>query len=157
MKAEVAEVEAVPGIGPTLAASVHEFFAEPRNRDLVEKLRSVGVRLAEERPEGARDRPLLGMTVVLTGRFGTIGRGEAEERLRRLGANAAGSVSKKTTAVVAGDDAGSKLERARELGVPVLGEAELLAMLDGVRPALPAANGTAKSKRSVARAAEAAG
>ena len=95
-----------------------------------------------------------GCTVVLTGRFSAVGRAEAEDRLRRLGANTAGSVSKKTSAVVAGEDAGSKENRARELGIPLLHEPDLIAMLRGERPDLPAVNGLPKSRRAAASAAE---
>ncbi|MFM8594641.1 MAG: BRCT domain-containing protein, partial [Chloroflexota bacterium] len=85
----------------------------------------------------SRDLPLDGMTIVLTGKFSFTGRTEAEEALRRLGANVTGSVSKKTTVVIAGEDAGSTADKANELEIPVLGEAELRNLLDGKRPDLP--------------------
>ena len=152
--ADLDEIRAVPGIGPTLADSVDEFLAEPRNQAVIAKLRAARVRLADERTGESGVSPLLGLTLVLTGRFSAIGRAEAEERLRRLGANPAGSVSKQTTAVVAGDDAGSKAARARELGIPLLGETDLLAMLQGERPEVPPPNGAKKKRRTAAAAAE---
>jgi DNA ligase (NAD+) len=154
MAADLEEIRQVNGIGPRLAQSAYEFLAEPRNRTVIEKLRSAGVRMADERAGETGERPLLGLTVVLTGRFSAVGRAEAEDRLRRLGANTAGSVSKKTSAVVAGEDAGSKENRARELGIPLLHEPDLIAMLRGERPDLPAVNGLPKSRRAAASAAE---
>ncbi len=154
MAADLEEIRQVNGIGPRLAQSAYEFLAEPRNRTVIEKLRSAGVRMADLRAGETGERPLLGLTVVLTGRFSAVGRAEAEDRLRRLGANTAGSVSKKTSAVVAGEDAGSKENRARELGIPLLGEPDLIAMLRGERPDLPAVNGLAKSRRAAAPTAE---
>jgi DNA ligase (NAD+) len=127
-------IEAVAGIGPKLAASIHEFFAEPRNQAVIAKLREAGVRTEEEVSASTNGAPLAGLTIVLTGRFAALGRTEAEERLRRLGANVAGSVSKKTSYVVAGDDAGSKAARASELGIPLLAEPDLLTLLDGKPP-----------------------
>lgn len=134
MNADIDEVRVVPGIGPTLAASIHEFFLEPHNRQLIDKLRSAGVRLAENGDGEVGSRPLVGFTIVLTGRLRGVTRGEAEERLRRLGANVAGSVSKRTSAVIAGEESGSKADRARELGVPVLQEEDLDALLKGLVP-----------------------
>ena len=146
--ASLDEIKAVPGIGPKLADSVFEFLAEPRNQAVIAKLRAAGVSLADTRDGASGERPLLGLTLVLTGRFSAVNRAQAEERLRRLGANAAGSVSKKTTAVIAGDDAGGKATRAVELGVPVLGETELLAMLGGERPPVPKPHGPKKVRRA---------
>ena len=127
------ELQAVPAIGPKIAASIVSYFHEEQNRRLIEKLRAAGVRLAEEagkvKQPGAR--PLAGKTFVLTGGLETMSREEAEERLRRLGAKAAGSVSKKTDYVVAGKDPGSKYQKALELGIKILNEAEFLAMAEG--------------------------
>jgi DNA ligase (NAD+) len=128
-------ISGVAGIGPVLAQSVFDFFQEPRNQALIAKLGAVGVRTEETGSARANGSPLVGLTLVLTGRFAALGRTEAEERLRRLGANVTGSVSKKTSYVIAGEDSGSKETRARELGVPVLGEPELLSLLDGIIPA----------------------
>jgi len=136
-QATLEEISSVPGIGPVLAQSVFDFFQEPRNVKVLRKLADAGVRTADDRVEGLAERPLEGLTIVLTGKFSTMGRTEAEEALRRLGANVTGSVSKKTSLVVAGEDAGSKADKATELGIPLLGEPELTALLDGRRPDLP--------------------
>ncbi|MEJ7761361.1 MAG: NAD-dependent DNA ligase LigA [Thermomicrobiales bacterium] len=128
--ADEAALAAVGGIGPIVAASVRAFFAEEPNRDLVERLARAGVRVAEELV-GDAGGPFAGTKVVLTGRLEEMTRDEVEERLRQAGANVTSSVSKKTTVVVAGEDAGSKVEKARGLGVPVVGEAELVAILAG--------------------------
>jgi DNA ligase (NAD+) len=140
--AEVEEINAIGGIGAVLAQSAYDFFHEPRNLEVIAKLKESGVRTADERPAGARsgERPLAGKTFVLTGRLEGMTRPQAEERLRRAGAGISGSVSKKTAYVVAGEDPGSKADRARELGVPIIGEAELVALLAG-NPAPPSADG----------------
>ncbi|CAA9542693.1 MAG: DNA ligase (NAD(+)) [uncultured Thermomicrobiales bacterium] len=132
MAASVEEINAVGGIGKILAQSVADFFAEPRNREIVAKLKAAGVRTADARGgDHGGGAMLSGKTFVLTGRLDTLSRGEAEERLRQLGATVSGSVSKKTAYVVAGEDAGSKADRARDLKIPLLGEAELLRILAG--------------------------
>ena len=125
-------IDSVPGIGVIQAESVHDFLHNPDNVVVLEKLRAAGVKMVDD-DAGDRpaDGPLAGKTVVLTGRLESMTRAEAEAALRRSGANVGGSVSKKTSAVFAGDDAGSKAERARELGVPVLGEEQLLEVLRG--------------------------
>ena len=125
-------INEVPSIGPVLAGSVYEFFQEPRNREVLDKLRAAGVRAAieSEATSGNSTGVLTGQTVVVTGRLDTMSRAQAEERLRRAGAAVAGSVSKRTSFVVAGDDAGSKAERAAELGVRIIDESELLAILN---------------------------
>lgn len=125
-------LEGTPDIGPVIAASVHEWFLEPGNRALLQRLQAAGVRV--EVPEGQRlpaaaPGPLAGRTYVLTGTLEGMTRDEAEAALVRRGAKVTGSVSKKTSAVVAGRDAGSKLEKAVSLGVPVLDEAGLQALL----------------------------
>ena len=124
------DINAVGGIGAVLAASVVDFFAEPRNRQVVEKLRAAGVRFTQERNgRSTNGMALAGKTFVLTGRLESMTRPQAEERLRQAGANVSGSVSKKTSYVVAGEEAGSKADRARELNVPVISEPEMLALL----------------------------
>ncbi|MBA2248059.1 MAG: NAD-dependent DNA ligase LigA, partial [Chloroflexia bacterium] len=132
--ASAEEIAAIPGIGGILAGSLYDFAQEEPNRQLVERLKAVGVRTADERSGGDTARQLEGVTLVLTGRLDALTRPEAEERLRRAGANVTSSVSKKTTALIAGADAGSKVDKARELKVPVLEEADLLVMLDGRMP-----------------------
>jgi len=115
----------VRGIGDTIAESVAEYFADPTARALLDRLRARGVRTDEPHAVQA-EGPLTGATIVLTGTLPTLSRGEATALIERAGGRVTSSVSKKTTFVVAGDEAGSKLDKARELGVPVLDEAELL-------------------------------
>jgi DNA ligase (NAD+) len=130
--ADADTIDSVPGIGSVQAQSVHDFLHKVENLTVIDKLRAAGVRIVDDDAgNGPANGPLAGKTVVLTGRLVNMTRTEAEAALRRSGANVAGSVSKKTTAVFAGDDAGSKADRARELGVPVLGEEQLLAILRG--------------------------
>jgi DNA ligase (NAD+) len=118
-------VNSVPGVGPTIAAAVAAFFAEPRNVELVGRLERAGLTFSEPGAAGA-DGALSGKTYVLTGTLPTLSRGEATGLIEAAGGRVAGSVSKKTDAVVAGEDAGSKLEKAKELGVEVIDERELL-------------------------------
>jgi DNA ligase (NAD+) len=130
--ADADTIDSVPGIGSVQAQSVHDFLHTPENLAVIDKLRVAGVRLVDDDAgDGPANGPLAGKTVVLTGRLVNMTRAEAEAALRRSGANVAGSVSKKTSAVFAGEDAGSKAERAHELGVPVLGEDQLLEILRG--------------------------
>ena len=122
---------AVPDVGPEVAASIVRFFAETHNQEVLERLMRAGVE--PQAPEIKRDgppHPLAGKTVVLTGSFEQIQRRQAQEQLRALGAKPAGSVSAKTDIVIAGEKAGSKLTRARELGIEIADEAELLAWLN---------------------------
>jgi len=126
------QLQATPEVGPVLAASVCAWFGEPRNRQLLDRIRAAGVRM--EMPESERQGatlpgPLTGKTYVLTGTLAAMSREEATAALERLGAKVAGSVSRKTTAVVVGEDAGSKADRARDLGVPMLDEAALLDLI----------------------------
>jgi DNA ligase (NAD+) len=125
-RASVDEINAIRGIGPAIAAAVAGFFAEPRNRKLVERLERLGVNMTE--PAAAEDAkgPLAGQTYVITGTLPTLSRSRATGLIEAAGGHVVDSVSKKTTAVVAGADAGSKLEKAKTLGVPVIDEAELL-------------------------------
>ncbi len=129
--ADVEQLQAVPDIGPIVAASIRRFFDAPETHALLARLRKAGVSFGTPLPEGASParRPLQGQTVVLTGSLEAMTRDEASDRLAALGAKVAGSVSRKTSFVVAGHDAGSKLEKARALEVPVLDEAALLALL----------------------------
>ncbi len=123
------ELEAVPEIGPKVASSVLQFFADPHNRERLETLREAGVNLTQPRPEAGASSRLAGKTVVLTGALTEVTRGEARKRLEALGARVAGSVSRNTDLVIAGDKAGSKLDKAKELGVEVTDEAGLLELL----------------------------
>lgn len=127
------EIDAVPEIGPEIAASVRGWFDEDENRTLIEKLRAAGVRLADERVEEAGGRPFEGMSVVLTGGLEGLTREEATALLQDAGARVASSVSKKTAFVVAGSNAGTKLAKAEELGVEVIDEAELVRRLGVLR------------------------
>ncbi len=122
------ELEMVDEVGPKVAASIREFFENERNQALVERLRAVGVKMTAEKKQ--RSAELAGMTFVLTGSFPTMSREEAKARIEAAGGKVSGSVSKKTSFVVAGEEAGSKLDKAQELGVPVIDEATLLAMLE---------------------------
>jgi DNA ligase (NAD+) len=119
----------VPDVGPVVAERLYRFFADPRNVEVVARLRAAGVHWPEHEPAGAFEGPLAGQTVVLTGTLAGMTREQAGARLEALGAKVAGSVSKKTSFVVAGSDAGSKLAKAKDLGVPVLDEAALLDLL----------------------------
>jgi DNA ligase (NAD+) len=123
------ELTRVNDIGPKVAATVREFFSNERNLDLVERLRGYGLTFTAERK--VRGTTLSGFTFVLTGTLPTLTREEAKERIEAAGGKVSGSVSKKTSYVVAGEEAGSKLEKAEQLGVAVLDEAGLLAMLAG--------------------------
>ncbi|MFT7724209.1 MAG: NAD-dependent DNA ligase LigA [Roseateles sp.] len=132
MNASVEQLLEVADVGPIVAASVHTFFAQPHNREVVEQLLAAGVQPQESAGEGDdRPRPLLGRTLVLTGTLPTLSRDQAQALIEDAGGKVSGSVSKKTSYVIAGEEAGSKLEKARTLGVPVLDEAGLRALLAG--------------------------
>ncbi|WP_444999773.1 NAD-dependent DNA ligase LigA [Halomonas mongoliensis] len=128
MEAEVEALEAVKDVGPIVAAHVHTFFRQPHNRETIDDLIACGLRW-EEAAVGERPQPLAGQTWVLTGTLESMTRDQGKARLQALGAKVAGSVSKKTAGLVAGEAAGSKLEKAMQLGVPVLDEAAFLARL----------------------------
>ena len=130
-KASVEELQTAPEIGPVVAESVRAFFDEEHNRELVERLRKAGVRMTTGLPEPTVEPagPLAGKTVVLTGTLETMTREEATAALEDLGAKVAGSVSKKTSFVVAGADAGSKRERAEKLGIEIKSEDDLRALI----------------------------
>ncbi|MFN9727705.1 NAD-dependent DNA ligase LigA [Acidovorax sp.] len=129
MDAGVEQLLAVNDVGPVVAQAIHRFFEQPHNREVVEQLRACGVTWPEGAPAAKAPQVLAGKTVVLTGTLPTLSRDAARDLLEAAGAKVAGSVSKKTSYVVAGADAGSKLARAEELGVPVLDEAGMLALL----------------------------
>ena len=119
----------VPDIGPVVAAHIAHFFAEPHNREVITALRAAGVHWKEGAPQRASEGPLVGKTVVLTGGLESMSRDDAGAKLEALGAKVSGSVWKKTSFVVAGEAAGSKLAKAQELGVEIWDEAKLLAFL----------------------------
>ncbi|HWW83231.1 MAG TPA: helix-hairpin-helix domain-containing protein, partial [Vicinamibacterales bacterium] len=123
-------LQAAPDVGPVLAEAVFMFAGEPRNRALIQRLEASGVNMISHAPEPADESgPLTGKTFVLTGTLAAMSREEATAALERLGARVAGSVSKKTSYVVAGTDAGSKLEKARALGVETLDEEAFLTLI----------------------------
>jgi DNA ligase (NAD+) len=128
--ADTERLEEVEEVGPVVAQSIRDFFAGEAGRGLVEALRAAGVRMENEPARGDTGaKPLSGKTVVVTGALKRFSRGEIELLIRSLGGRAASSVSKKTDFVVAGDNAGSKLDKARKLGVQVISEEEFLAMV----------------------------
>ncbi len=123
------ELRDIAEVGPTIAGSVRAFFTEPRNLQLIRRLKEAGVNMMEEAEEGPR--PYEGLTFVLTGSLDSMTRDEARQALEEKGGRVAASVSRKTDYVVAGSDPGSKYDKARELGVKIIGENELVAMLQG--------------------------
>jgi DNA ligase (NAD+) len=129
MAADEARLREVPDVGPVVAGRIAAFFAEPHNRAVIGALRDAGLRWTEGPPQAAVAGPLAGRTVVLTGSLEALTRDEAGARLEALGAKVAGSVSKKTSLVVAGDAAGSKLDKANALGIEVWDERKLLDFL----------------------------
>ncbi|QHE76462.1 NAD-dependent DNA ligase LigA [Hydrogenophaga sp. PBL-H3] len=129
MDASLEALSEVDDVGPVVAQSIRTFFDQPHNREVVEQLRACGVSWEEGEPAQRAPQPLAGKTFVLTGTFPTLKREDAKAMLEAAGAKVAGSVSKKTDYVVAGTEAGSKLDKANELGVAVLDEAGMLALL----------------------------
>ncbi len=130
IEASEAQLLEVADVGPIVAQSIHTFFAQPHNLEIVRELRDCGMQWKED--DGTADltpKPLLGLTFVLTGSLPTLSRDEAKDLIETAGGKVSGSVSKKTHFVVAGEEAGTKLDKARELGLRVLDEAGLLAML----------------------------
>jgi len=125
------ELEQVQEVGPKVAASVHEFFSIEKNRELIQRLAELGLKMTAEKKQ--RTTQLVGLTFVLTGTFPTLSREEAKEKIEAAGGKVSGSVSKKTNYVVAGEEAGSKLAKAQELGVPVIDEAALLELMESGR------------------------
>jgi DNA ligase (NAD+) len=125
--ATVEELDAIPEIGEEVATSIQEWFAHPEHRDELQALLAEVTPVAPKRGSGMGK--LAGKTLVLTGTFPTLSRSDATRMIEEQGGKVSSSVSKKTHYVVAGEDAGSKLEKARELGVTVLDEAQLLGMI----------------------------
>jgi DNA ligase (NAD+) len=128
--ASVEELSGIDGIGPTIAQAVHEWFAEDWHRSIVERWRTGGVRLEDERVDPG-EQVLAGVTVVITGSLEGFTRDSAAEAVTSLGGKVASSVSRKTDLLVAGESAGSKLEKAQGLGVPVVGLEGFRALLSG--------------------------
>lgn len=128
MAAGTEELERVSEIGPRISTAIRDYFSVAANRELVERLRAAGLNFTAERK--AKSSKLAGLTFVLTGTLPNLTRDQAKEKIEREGGTVSGSVSKKTSYVVAGEEAGSKLEKARSLGIPVLDEAGLMQLLD---------------------------
>ena len=129
MNATLDQLLQVADVGPIVAHSLRTFFDQPHNREVVEQLRACGVTWTEGEPLTGASLPLTGQTFVLTGTLPTLSRDQGKDMLEALGAKVAGSVSKKTHGVVAGAEAGSKLDKAQELGIPVMDEEGLLALV----------------------------
>jgi DNA ligase (NAD+) len=134
-KASEEGLSTIPSIGPKIAESIVAFFRQERNRQIIEKLRKVGVRLAREKGENVGEGlvpslPLAGLEFVLTGKLESFSRPEAEAKIKALGGKAGSDVTGKTSYVVVGTDPGSKLAKAEKLGTKTLSEAEFLELLD---------------------------
>ena len=130
MQASEADLLLVNDVGPTVAQSIHTFFAQAHNREVIEQLRACGLHWPAMEAASEAPKPLAGLTFVITGTLPTLGRDAAKALIEDAGAKVAGSVSKKTSFVLAGSEAGSKLDKALELGVPVIDEAALHKMLE---------------------------
>ena len=136
MDASEDELLQVSDVGPIVAHSIRTFFAQPHNREVVQQLREAGITwpegpVAAQTAQGGQAQTLAGQTFVLTGTLPTLSRDEAKALLEAAGAKVSGSVSKKTSYVVAGEEAGSKLEKAQALGITVIDEAAMRALLAG--------------------------
>ena len=125
------DLTAIDGIGPKIAKSLTSYFASEGNRAVIEKLRDAGVRLEDEPAEELGTQQLEGLTFVVTGRLSGFSRSEIGARIKELGGAVTGSVSKKTSYLLAGEDAGSKLADAERLGVPVIDEQDFEALVSG--------------------------
>ena len=125
------EIEGVEGIGPERAEAIAEWFSDEENRELVAELRELGLRFEAGPEERPVEGPLTGSTYVVTGTLEGFSREEARKALEEKGAKVGDSVSKKTTGVIAGENPGSKLAKAEQLGVPVLDEGALKKLLRG--------------------------
>ena len=124
-----AQLLEVADVGPIVAKSIRTFFDQPHNREVVEQLRACGLRWAEGPPAATAPKPLSGKTFVITGTLPNLSRDEAKDLLEAAGGKVAGSVSKKTDYLLAGEDAGSKLTKAQALGVAILDESAMRALL----------------------------
>ena len=128
-KATEEELRSIPSIGPKIAESIVAFFRQEDNRRIIEKLRKAGVKPKGEAPAKLSEMPLVGKEFVLTGRLESLTRQDAEAWIKQLGGAAGSSVTRKTSYLVAGADPGSKLNRARSLGITVLTEEEFLKLI----------------------------
>jgi DNA ligase (NAD+) len=127
--ASVETLQEAEEVGPKVAHSIQQFFAEDRNRELIERLRQAGLQFEQQKKVIAKSGVFKGLTFVLTGTLPKLSRDEAKQKIESAGGKVTGSVSKKTNYVLAGEEAGSKLDKAKELGVPVIDEEKLFAML----------------------------
>ena len=125
-RATEAELVEIPGVGPKIAESVAAWFQDEANRQILRKLQWAGVRLKEDAPQEPTERPLAGLQFVVTGRLESLTRYQAEARIKELGGSVSSNVSHKTSFLVAGEEAGSKLAQANKLGATVLTEADFL-------------------------------
>ncbi len=125
------ELERIPGVGPRIAESVARYFRDRHNRLLVERLSAAGVTMAEHKPAAAQTQPLAGKVFVITGTLESMSREAAKDKLEALGGKAASGVSRNTDFVIVGSEPGSKLAKARELGIRILDEKEFLRLLSG--------------------------
>jgi DNA ligase (NAD+) len=132
MQASEEDLTQIDEIGPKMAASLVNYFEQPQAKAVIERLKAAGVNMEYKglRVESGADLPFAGKTIVLTGTLTQMSRQEAEEAIARLGGKVTGSVSKKTDLVIAGEKAGSKLEKAEKLGVAVMDEAGFLQVLE---------------------------
>ena len=131
IQASEQQLEEVSEVGPVVARSLRTFFDQPHNREVLAQLRACGLHWSENAPAGAASRPLAGKTFVITGTLPTMGREQARELIEAAGAKVVGSVSKKTDYLLAGADAGGKLDKARALAVAVIDEDALKELIDG--------------------------
>ncbi len=134
MEASEEALQLVQDVGPVVASSIHHFFAQPHNREVIQRLRDAGVHWQEGQPATRRHIPFANKTFVLTGSLESYSRDEAKEHIEALGGKVVGSVSKKTDFVVVGNDAGSKLEKAQQLGIVLLDEQAFREMLRSAAP-----------------------
>jgi DNA ligase (NAD+) len=128
MAAEEAELAEIDQIGPTMAKSIYEYFQDPENRSVIEKLLAAGVK--PERPKTQRSDKLAGKTIVVTGTLENFSRQQAEQAIRQAGGKPSSSVSKKTDFVLAGENPGSKLQKARKFGIEIIGEKQFMKMIE---------------------------
>ena len=133
MNATAEDLERAEEVGPRISHAIVDFFARPANRELIAHLDAAGVKMTAEKKQ--RSTQLAGMTLVLTGTLPNLSREDAKAKIEAAGGKVSGSVSKKTSYVVAGEEAGSKLDKARELNIPVLDEAGLLSLIANGQPA----------------------
>jgi DNA ligase (NAD+) len=134
MNADEAAILEVEGIGPKIAASVFAYLQEPQNRETVEKLRAAGVTMATEKREVTGEQPLAGLAFVVTGTLQRHSRLQIETRIKELGGAVSDSVSKKTSYVLVGENPGSKVRKAQQLGTPIIDEDEFEQLAEGNHP-----------------------